>query len=83
MFLKRFLCKLYDLDTSPTNIIQSHCIPFDQRHQVTEVKARLEQRERKCVPDKDFSYSSAMTFKSDLENDLWSLHTFYSKALFT
>lgn len=72
----------YDLDTWPTNIIQGHCIFFDQRYHVHEVWARL-QRKRRYVQDKGFLYiillwPSYLTLKISSR----SLHTLYSKALF-
>ena len=72
----------YDLDTWSTNIIRGHCISFDQRHHVGEVWAWLEQRERRCTPDKDFLniillWPSQFTLKIGSR----SLHTLYSKAL--
>lgn len=41
--------------------------PFDYRHSVSEVLARLDQGERRNAPDMDFSYNSALTLSFHLE----------------
>lgn len=53
--------KGFDLDSWPRDVIQCHCKPFDHRHPVCEVWARLDQGEIIYDPDKDFSDNSAMT----------------------
>lgn len=58
---------LYDLELSPTNFIDGHCISSDHRLTVSQVRVRLGQEKRKYAPDKDFLYNFAMNFSFDLE----------------
>lgn len=69
-----------DLDSLPTNTMQGQCTPFDRRHSVSEVLARLDKREKRYAPDMDFLYTSAMTFTYDLETCSRSLQPLNSKA---
>lgn len=47
--------------------IRGHFTPFDDRHSVSKIWARLNQGEKRYATDKDFTYNSDMTLSLDLE----------------
>lgn len=62
------------LDLQP---FKAHCLLFDRRYSVSEVRDILDQKEKRCALDMDFSYNSAMTFIFDLELGSRALHNLY------
>lgn len=66
VYKKDFCVNRHDPDSWPSNFVQGHCTPFNHRHSVSEVWARLDQGEIRYAPDTDFTYNPAMTLTLDL-----------------